>query len=181
MSACFPLFSQCDRSCWLSWKCQRCQSVLMLHQWVFLAWQHSNNLYDLIYANEPSAIDHQLARATQTFMHSGWGTVDGGAAAECLDTALYQMEGLSIDWLITCLSRLSQEASVCFNYSSPSLPQASSRSSPLLRACVCVCMCAHARERGINVLDARYDEVDTFLILKLNLSFYSKREISEML
>lgn len=60
----------------------------MLHQWVFLSWQDSKNLNDMIYANEPSAIDHQLARAMQTFMHSGWVTVDGGAAAECLDTAL---------------------------------------------------------------------------------------------
>lgn len=60
----------------------------MLHQWVFLSWQDRESLYDMIYVNEPSAIDHQLARARQTSMHSGRGTVDGGAAAECLDTAL---------------------------------------------------------------------------------------------
>lgn len=72
----------------------------MLRQWVFLSWQDGESLDDVIYANEPSAIDHRLARATvHASVHGGWGTVDGGAAAECLGTELEQIEGLLIDHL----------------------------------------------------------------------------------
>lgn len=56
----------------------------MLHQWGFLSRQDRKCLYDEIYVNEPSAIDHRLARSGQTSMPSGRGTVDG----ECLDTVL---------------------------------------------------------------------------------------------
>lgn len=38
----------------------------MLRQWVFLSWQDGESLDDVIYANEPSAIDHRLARAART-------------------------------------------------------------------------------------------------------------------
>lgn len=31
----------------------------------------TENVYDEIYVNKPSAIDHRLARSMQTFMHSG--------------------------------------------------------------------------------------------------------------
>lgn len=40
----------------------------MLHQWVFLSWQDGESLDDVIYANEPSAIDHRLARAARTLL-----------------------------------------------------------------------------------------------------------------
>lgn len=86
----------------------------MLRQWVFLSWQDRESLDDVIYANEPSAIDHRLARAARTLpctaVEEQW-TV----GRECLGTELEQIEGLLIDWLISCLSRLDQKASVCFN------------------------------------------------------------------
>lgn len=132
--------------------------ALMLHQWVFLSWQDVESLCDVIHVNEPSAIDHQLVCAMQTFVHSGWRTVDGGCCW------VFGYSFLNREGLITCLSRLSQEASVCFNYSSPLLPKH-------LFTALLYCMHACVRERK-NVLDAA-----TFLILKINLSLSKQNKL----